>query len=61
MKKGYLAIVLHSHLPFVKHPEEEFFIEENWLYEAITESYLPLLYSFYELKIRVLNLKLQFR
>jgi 1,4-alpha-glucan branching enzyme len=50
MKKGYLAIVLHSHLPFVKHPEEEFFIEENWLYEAITESYLPLLYNFYKLR-----------
>jgi len=48
--KGYLAIVLHSHLPFVKHPEEEFFIEENWLYEAIIESYLPLLYNFYKLR-----------
>lgn len=50
MKKGFLAVVLHSHLPFVKHPEEEFFIEENWLYEAISESYLPLLYNFYKLK-----------
>lgn len=48
--KGYLAIVLHSHLPFVKHPEEEFFIEENWLFEAIIESYLPLLYNFYKLR-----------
>ena len=48
--KGYLAIVLHSHLPFVKHPEEEFFIEENWLFEAILESYLPLLYNLYRLK-----------
>ncbi len=45
-KKGYLAIVLHSHLPFVKHPEEEYFLEENWLYEAISETYLPLLISF---------------
>jgi 1,4-alpha-glucan branching enzyme len=40
---GYLALVLHAHLPFVRHPEHERFLEENWLYEAITETYLPLL------------------
>ena len=40
---GYLALVLHAHLPFVRHPEHERFLEENWLFEAITESYLPLL------------------
>lgn len=50
MKKGFIAIVLHSHLPFVRHPEEEYFLEENWLYEAITESYLPLLDVFYRLE-----------
>lgn len=43
MEKGYLVIVLHAHLPFVRHPEHEYFLEENWLYEAITETYLPLL------------------
>src|SRR6478672_6433281 len=37
------ALILHAHLPFVRHPEHENFLEENWLYEAITESYLPLL------------------
>ena len=41
--RGYLSLVLHAHLPFVRHPEHEKFLEENWLYEAITESYLPLL------------------
>lgn len=41
--KGYLALVLHAHLPFVRHPEHEQFLEEDWLYEAITETYLPLL------------------
>lgn len=41
--QGYLSIVLHAHLPFVRHPEHEKFLEENWLFEAITESYLPLL------------------
>lgn len=42
MPQGYLALVLHAHLPFVRHPEEERFLEENWLYQALTESYLPL-------------------
>ena len=40
---GYLSLVLHAHLPFVRHPEHEKFLEENWLFEAITETYLPLL------------------
>lgn len=43
MVKGYLCIVLHAHLPFVRHPEYPSFLEEDWLYEAITETYLPLL------------------
>src|SRR4030042_955281 len=43
MHKGYLCLVLHAHLPFVRHPEEEYFLEENWLYEAITETYIPLI------------------
>ena len=41
--KGYLCLVLHAHLPFVRHPEYEDFLEEDWLYEAITETYIPLL------------------
>jgi len=40
---GYLALVLHAHLPFVRHPETEHFLEEDWLFEAITEAYIPLL------------------
>ena len=43
MNKGYLAIVLHAHLPYVHHPEHDSFFEENWLFEAITECYLPLI------------------
>ncbi|HEY1206169.1 MAG: glycogen synthase GlgA [Bryobacteraceae bacterium] len=42
MEQGYLAIVLHAHLPYVRHPEYEEPLEENWLYEAITETYIPL-------------------
>ncbi len=44
--QGYLSLVLHAHLPFVRHPEHEKFLEENWLFEAITETYLPLLEVF---------------
>lgn len=43
MNKGYLTIILHAHLPFVRHPEYEESLEENWLYEAITDTYIPLL------------------
>ncbi|MEK6795197.1 MAG: 1,4-alpha-glucan branching protein domain-containing protein [Spirochaetota bacterium] len=43
MAKGYLALVLHAHLPYVRHPEHEEFLEEDWLFEAITETYIPLL------------------
>jgi 1,4-alpha-glucan branching enzyme len=43
---GYLALVLHAHLPFVRHPEHAQFLEENWLFEAITETYVPLLQVF---------------
>jgi len=49
MHKGYLCLVLHAHLPFVRHPEEEDFLEENWLYEAITETYIPLIRVFEKL------------
>jgi len=44
MNPGYLALILHAHLPYVRHPEHEYFLEETWLYEAITETYIPLLW-----------------
>lgn len=36
-------LILQSHLPLVRHPEHERFLEERWLFEAISETYLPLL------------------
>ena len=45
-QNGYLCMVLHAHLPYVRHPEHEYSLEENWLYEAITESYIPLIDAF---------------
>jgi 1,4-alpha-glucan branching enzyme len=44
--KGYFSLVLHAHLPFVRHPEHDRFLEEDWFYEALTETYLPLLNVF---------------
>jgi 1,4-alpha-glucan branching enzyme len=43
---GRLALVLHAHLPFVRHPEHARHLEERWLYEALLECYLPLLGAF---------------
>ncbi len=43
MHQGSLALLLHAHLPYVRHPEHDEFFEEDWLYEAITETYIPLL------------------
>lgn len=44
MPVGYFSLILHAHLPFVRHPEYPEFLEEDWLFEAITEVYLPLIY-----------------
>lgn len=55
--KGYLCLVLHAHLPYIRHPEYDYFLEENWLYEAITETYIPLLDMF----SRLVNDSIDFR
>lgn len=49
-EKGYVSFVLHAHLPFVHHPESEDYLEEEWLYEAISETYIPLLTNFKKLE-----------
>jgi 1,4-alpha-glucan branching enzyme len=56
-QNGYLCMVLHAHLPYVRHPEHAYFLEESWLYEAMTESYIPLLDVF----SRLINDGIQFR
>jgi 1,4-alpha-glucan branching enzyme len=50
MNGGYVCLVLHAHLPFVRHPEHEDFLEEDWLFEAITETYVPLWSTFLRLR-----------
>jgi len=40
---GLLCLVLHAHLPYIRHPEHPRFLEEEWLFEAVSETYIPLL------------------
>lgn len=49
MARGYLALVLHAHLPYVRHAEYDSFLEENWLFEAIIDTYVPLIRVFEKL------------
>ena len=58
MAIGYLALVLHAHLPYVRHPESDYVLEEEWLYEAIIETYVPLLSMFEGLKRDGVDFKL---
>jgi 1,4-alpha-glucan branching enzyme len=58
MELGLLSIVLHAHLPFVRHPEHPEFLEEDWLYEAISETYLPLLQVVRDLVERGVDVRL---
>ncbi len=55
--KGYLLPVLHAHLPYIRYPDYEYYLEENWLYEAITETYIPLL----QILEKLLNDNIDFR
>lgn len=43
MKDNKLVFILNAHLPYVRHLEYPRFLEEDWLYEAVSESYLPIL------------------
>ncbi|WP_048147854.1 1,4-alpha-glucan branching protein [Palaeococcus ferrophilus] len=48
-KYGYFGLVLHTHIPYVrKHGKWPF--GEEWIFEAISETYIPLLMAFEELK-----------
>ncbi|MBY0522700.1 MAG: DUF1957 domain-containing protein [Gemmataceae bacterium] len=50
MARGYLLLVLHAHLPYVRHPEFDRFLEERWFFEAVTETYIPLIKFFDQLR-----------
>ena len=57
-KKGYVSFVLHAHLPFIHHPESNDYLEESWLYEAISETYIPLLKNFKKLVDENVNFRI---
>ena len=56
--KGYVSFILHAHLPFIHHPESEDYLEEQWLYEAISETYIPLLLNFKKLEEEKVDFRL---
>ncbi len=39
-------LVLHAHLPYVRHPELPEYREETWLFQAVVDCYVPLIASF---------------
>ena len=53
-KKGYFTLVLHSHLPYVI-GQRDWPHGTSWLYEAVVESYLPLLNILYDLMEEGIN------
>lgn len=57
-EKGYWMLLLHNHLPFIRHPEYEVFFEEQWLFEAMTSVYTQLLYLFQTLEKDGLDFRL---
>ncbi|WP_152394814.1 1,4-alpha-glucan branching protein domain-containing protein [Paenibacillus guangzhouensis] len=44
--QGYLSLILHAHLPYVRHADRDDVMEERWFFEAMTETYLPMLLMF---------------
>ncbi|WP_041259125.1 glycoside hydrolase family 57 protein [Pseudofrankia inefficax] len=40
---GQVVLALHAHLPFVRHVDDPNALEEDWLFDALTDCYLPLL------------------
>ncbi len=53
-----INLVLHAHLPYVRHIEYPKFLEENWLFESLNESYIPLLRVLNELRDQRVSYKL---
>lgn len=58
MTEGYFALVLHAHLPYIRHPEDPGIMEERWLFEAITECYVPLIMAFEKMVKEGVNFKI---
>ncbi len=44
------SLVLHAHVPWVRHPEVPHCLEEDWLHSAILETHMPLLEMMFRLR-----------
>lgn len=60
MRTDRINFVFNAHLPFVRHPEYPKFLEEDWLFEAINESYIPLLRMMMRLREDQIHFRLTF-
>src|SRR5262245_10082069 len=58
MANGHLLLILHAHLPYVRHPEYDRFLEERWFFEAVIETYIPLIKFFDKLRSEASPFKL---
>ena len=47
---GKVSLPIMKQMYFIHHPESEDYLEEEWLYEAISETYIPLLLNFQKLE-----------
>lgn len=50
MATNTIGLILNAHMPYVRHPEYPRFLEEDWLFEAISGTYLPLLRALKKLR-----------
>ncbi len=57
-EKGYWSLVLHQHLPFVRHPEYDVALEEQWFFEAVTSVYTQLLHLMWKLEREKIDFRL---
>lgn len=60
MRKDRINFIFNAHLPFVRHPEYPKFLEEDWLFEAMNESYLPMLRMMFSLRDEKVPFRLTF-
>jgi 1,4-alpha-glucan branching enzyme len=47
--KADLLLVFHAHLPYIRIPSKRFPLQEIWLFQILTESYVPLILKLMEL------------
>ncbi|MBN2401507.1 MAG: DUF1957 domain-containing protein [Spirochaetes bacterium] len=55
-----IIFALHAHLPYVRIPDKKFPLQELWFYQALTESYIPLILCFRELIEEKINFNITF-